>query len=73
MVIKYAQICDQFGWAKDANWVAEATAANVAKLQALDAKIEDAEKNFGETEVREANLAKAEHLARVGTKVLKRG
>lgn len=68
MVNKYIQVCEQFGWEKDSAWIQQATAANAAKLQELDAKIEDAEKNFGETEVREANLAKAEHLCRVGTK-----
>lgn len=32
----------------------------------MDEKIEDAEKNLGETEVREANLAKAEYLSLIG-------
>ena len=35
----------------------------------LDSKIEDAEKNLGDTEIREANLAKAEYLAMIGDKV----
>lgn len=69
MVNKYVQLCDLFNWQKDDAWIAEATKSNEAKIKELDAKIEDAEKNFGETEVREANLAKAEYLSRVGTKV----
>jgi 26S proteasome regulatory subunit N7 len=68
MVNKYLQLCDLFGWKKDDVWVVDTSKANEEKLNALDAKIEDAEKNFGETEVREANLAKAEFLCRVGTK-----
>jgi 26S proteasome regulatory subunit N7 len=69
MVNRYTQICNQFGWDKDETWIAETNSKNEAKLKELDDKIEDAEKNFGETEVREANLAKSEHLCRVGTKV----
>ena len=42
--------------------------ANKAKLQELEDKISDAEKNQGETEIRDAMLAKAEHLCRVGEK-----
>jgi 26S proteasome regulatory subunit N7 len=68
MVTKYMQLCDLFGWEKNQTWIAEASQRNEAKLKELDAKIEDAETNFGETEVREANLAKAEHICRVGTK-----
>lgn len=70
MVNRYIQLCDQFNWKKDDAWIADASKANEVKLNELNAKIEDAEKNFGETEVREANLAKAEFLSRVGTKVL---
>ena len=42
--------------------------ANKTKLKELEEKIEDAEKNQGETEIRDAMLAKAEHLCRVGDK-----
>ena len=34
----------------------------------MDEKIEDAEKNLGETEIRETNLAKAEYLSSIGDK-----
>jgi len=68
LTLCYVQCCDQFGWEKNIGWIDEANKANETKLVELNAKIEDAEKNFGETEVREANLAKAEHLCRVGTK-----
>jgi 26S proteasome regulatory subunit N7 len=36
----------------------------------LDEKIDDAEKNLGETEIREAYLAKAEYLSSIGNKEL---
>lgn len=42
--------------------------ANDAKLKEFDFTIEDAEKNLGEMEVREANLAKAEYYSLIGDK-----
>lgn len=35
-------------------------------MKSLDAAIEDAEKNLGEMEIRETNLAKAEYLSQIG-------
>ncbi len=43
-------------------------AKNDEKLKAIDFTIEDAEKNLGEMEVREANLAKAEYYSLIGDK-----
>jgi 26S proteasome regulatory subunit N7 len=43
-------------------------AANEEKLKELDAKIQDAEDNFGESEVREALLNKAEYYHKIGDK-----
>lgn len=40
--------------------------ANAEKLKALDAAIEDAEKNLGEMEIRETNLARSEYLSLIG-------
>jgi 26S proteasome regulatory subunit N7 len=42
--------------------------ANDEKLKELDDKITDAEENFGESEVREALLTKAQYFARIGDK-----
>lgn len=42
---------------------------NRKELEQLEEKIEDSEKNFGETEQRDALMAKAEYLCRVGDKV----
>ena len=43
--------------------------ANDEHLKELEETIEDAEKNLGEMEVREANLKKSEYLCRIGDKV----
>jgi len=44
------------------------TKVNEEKLQKLDDAIKDAEKNFGESEIRVANLKKAEYYTRIGDK-----
>lgn len=40
----------------------------ISFLKELDSKIEDAEKNLGDTEIRESNLTKAEYLSLIGDK-----
>ena len=47
----YLELCEQFAWPVDKDFVEKMQQANKDKIQALDAKIEDAEKNLGETEV----------------------
>lgn len=42
---------------------------NNEELKKLDEKLEDAEKNLGETEISDALLAKAEFFAKIGDKV----
>lgn len=44
-------------------------AKNKETIATLDAKLEDAEKNLGETEISDALRAKATYLARIGNKV----
>ncbi len=44
-------------------------AENESELKKLDEAVEDAEKNLGETEVRDFMLKKAEYLSRIGDKV----
>ena len=65
----YLEICKEFNWAVDQNLVNKMKAENEAKLKELESKIEDAEKNLGDTEIREANLAKAEYLSSIADKV----
>jgi len=68
MVPFHDELVAQFGWDVDRKWVEEATKVNKAKIEELDAKITEAVDKFGETEVREANLAKAEFLISIGDK-----
>ncbi|MBZ3891570.1 26S proteasome non-ATPase regulatory subunit 6 [Sciurus carolinensis] len=43
--------------------------ANEEKLKHLDEELHDAEKNLGESETRDAMMAKPEYLCRIGNKV----
>ena len=47
----YETVCEELGVAPDSVKLAAMRAANAAQLEALDAKIKDAEENLGETEV----------------------
>eukprot|EP00850_Spirogloea_muscicola_P006166 SM000029S10461 [mRNA] locus=s29:265978:268049:- [translate_table: standard] len=64
----YAACCAEFGWPLDAPKLAAMEAANAEELARLDAKIVDAEESLGESEVREALLARALHFVRTGDK-----
>jgi len=64
----YLECCKDLNWNIDQNLVNKMKAENETKLKDLDSKIEDAEKNLGETEIREANLARAEYLSLIGDK-----
>jgi len=64
----YQSICKKMGWTIDSNLVSEFDTSHAKTLKELDAKIEDARINLGETEVRDAYLAKANHYASIGLK-----
>lgn len=64
----YEHLCALLGWPVDAAQLTSMREKNAAKLQELDAKLADAEANMGEQEVRDALLARAEHLAALGDK-----
>ncbi|KAF0296540.1 26S proteasome non-ATPase regulatory subunit 6 [Amphibalanus amphitrite] len=64
----YEYACKQLGWSPDVSLLQSMQEHNAARLKELDAKIDDAEQNLSEMEVREANLAKSEHLCRIGDK-----
>ena len=66
----YEQVCEEYGWTKDTALVQQMRATNEVKLKELDGKIEDAEKNLGETEVRDFMLDKALQLTKIGAKVI---
>lgn len=64
----YEETCRDLGWPLDQTLLRAMKETNEKKLQELDAAIEDADKNLGEMEVREANLKKSEFLCRIGDK-----
>ena len=65
----YESVCAETGWTVDPDLLARLKSANKTKLASLEEAIEDSEKNFGETEQKEALQAKAEYLCRTGHKV----
>jgi hypothetical protein len=66
----YEEVCQDLNWKVDQAILAKMRSVNEEKLKELEETIEDADKNLGEMEVREANLKKSEYLCRIGDKVL---
>ncbi|KAH9382273.1 hypothetical protein HPB48_013544 [Haemaphysalis longicornis] len=64
----YEETCAELRWPVDQRLLANMKKANEEEVARLDSAIEDAEKNLSEMEVREAHLAKAEYLSRIGNK-----
>ncbi|XP_066997445.1 26S proteasome non-ATPase regulatory subunit 6 [Anabrus simplex] len=64
----YEECGQHLHWTLDQDLLDKMKTKNSEKLKELDDAIEDAEKNLGEMEVREANLKKAEYLCRIGDK-----
>ncbi|XP_067683844.1 26S proteasome non-ATPase regulatory subunit 6-like [Haliotis asinina] len=64
----YEEVCRDLGWSLDSKLLQQMKAANTDKLKKLDEAIEDAEKNLGETEIRDFMLEKAEYLSKIGDK-----
>mmetsp|Transcript_223 Transcript_223/g.728 ORF Transcript_223/g.728 Transcript_223/m.728 type:complete len:398 (-) Transcript_223:98-1291(-) len=64
----YKFICTELGWEQDATLLQSMLDSNAKHLAEVEEKIKDAEENLGESEVREALLAKANFLANIGDK-----
>eukprot|EP00898_Chlorokybus_atmophyticus_P003190 jgi/Chlat1/3872/Chrsp26S04015 len=64
----YKLFVEEFGWELHAKQLEELEQKNATDLQAIEDKIKDAEENLGDTEVREALLAKAEYFVNIGDK-----
>lgn len=62
----YQQLCAEFGWSEDAERLQAMQSKNEAQLKELEDKITDADENLGDVEVRDAFLARADHLCRLG-------
>lgn len=65
----YEGLCKDLKWQLDADLLSKMKKANEEELKRLDDVLEDAEKNLGESEIRDAMMAKAEYLIRIGDKV----
>jgi len=64
----YEEVCKDLGWTPDSALVQKMKQANDDELKKIDDSIEDAEKNQGETEIRELMLKKAEYYSKIGDK-----
>jgi 26S proteasome regulatory subunit N7 len=64
----YLSIVEQFKWEADQDLVARLKASNEETLKVLDDKVKDAEENLGESEIRDALLARADFFCRLGDK-----
>ena len=66
----YESVCLETGYTVDSDLLTQLKTANENKLAELEEKIEDSEKNFGETEQKEALCSpKLSTLCRTGNKV----
>ncbi|KAL5015398.1 hypothetical protein ScPMuIL_009668 [Solemya velum] len=64
----YEEVCRDLQWKLDETLMKQMKAVNVEELKKLDEAVEDAEKNLGESEIREFMLKKAEYLSKIGDK-----
>jgi len=64
----YRSVCKELKWKEDSKLWSEMSSENEKELKEFDVKIADAETNLGESEHREALLAKAEYLTKIGDK-----
>lgn len=65
----YETLCKELKWPVDTDLLNKMKKANEDELKRLDEVLEDAEKNLGESEIRDTMMAKAEYLIRIGDKV----
>ena len=64
----YKQVCKDLKWAENKTLSKELEEENKNQLKKLEVDIKDEETNLGESELREALLAKAEYLTKIGDK-----
>lgn len=65
----YNELCAELKWDVDQQLSDKMKKACEDMVAAFDAKLDDAEKGLGDTEIREAMLEKSEHYALIGDKV----
>ena len=66
----YQSLAEQFKWDVDQTLVNKLKASNDETIKTMDDKVKDAEENLGESEIRDALLARAEFFSRIGDKVI---
>jgi len=64
----YESLCGELGWDIDQDLLQTMRVKIEEELKKLDEKVSDAEENLGESEVREAHLAKSLYYIRIGDK-----
>lgn len=64
----YQSCCEEFGWLQEDERITRLQESINLELKKIDERIEDAQENLGESEVREALLAKALFYIRIGDK-----
>ncbi|XP_031700006.1 26S proteasome non-ATPase regulatory subunit 6 [Anarrhichthys ocellatus] len=64
----YESLCKDLKWQLDGDLLSKMKKANEEELKRLDDVLEDAEKSLGESEIRDAMMARAEYLIRIGDK-----
>jgi len=64
----YKQVCKDLKWTENKTLLKELEEENKNHLKKLEEAIKDAETNLGESELRDAFLAKAEYLTKIGDK-----
>jgi len=64
----YIALCEQLKWNLDQALLQKMQQANEERLTELQEKLKDAEENFGDNEVREACLARAQFFSEIGFK-----
>lgn len=64
----YKFVCDEYKIPFDKDLASKLATENKEKIEKFDAAIKEAVEYFGETEIRETHLAKAEYLCQIGDK-----
>ena len=65
----YEWICSEMKWEVDNTLLDRIRISNSERLSQITAQIEDAEKNLGEIEIKDAYTLRAEYLTEIGDKV----
>ncbi|EZG73835.1 putative 26S proteasome non-ATPase regulatory subunit 6, partial [Gregarina niphandrodes] len=66
MVVFYERVCSEFDWSVDTNLVSKMKAENTKNLKELQDAITEAEKQYGDVEIKDGKLAIAHHYCRIG-------